>query len=167
MPATVHADLEPRRPGPPATPSSSRQQLTQATDEGSDQGHADPGASPGAVFRSQESEEHSGPPPQASRTRGQPGEIPEGLRYTLTGEYERVEGVVTSKGKEGTMDTPTRAKAQTVYHSAELVEATAAEPVDRAKLRMLSQLAAIRPADERDETMLALIHNMIQMGQGE
>lgn len=70
------------------------------------------------------------------------------------------------------MDKPTRAKAHTVYHSAKLVEATAAEPGPRAvervaKLRMASQLAALKPADEQDETMLALISNVIQLGQGE
>jgi len=65
------------------------------------------------------------------------------------------------------MDKPTRAKAHTVYHSRKLVEATAAEPADQAKLRMVSQLAAIRPADNQDESMLALIHNIIQLGRGE
>jgi len=64
------------------------------------------------------------------------------------------------------MDTP-RAKARTVYHTAELVEATAAEPVERAKLRMISQLTALKPADQQDESMLALIHNLIQMNRGE
>lgn len=118
------------------------------------------------MFRSQEYAEPSGASSQASRTRGQPGQIPEGLRYTLTGEYERVEGVVIFKGKEGTMDTP-RAKAHTVYHSSQLVEATAAEPIETAKLRMLTQLAAIRPADHQDESMLALIDNLIQMSRGE
>lgn len=63
------------------------------------------------------------------------------------------------------MDKPTRAKARTVYHSAKLVEATAAEPV--AKLRMADQLARVRPADEQDDAMLALISNLISMGQGE
>jgi len=65
------------------------------------------------------------------------------------------------------MDEPTRAKARTVYHSAKLVEATAAEIVERSKLRMLSQLTAIRPADQQDEAMLALINNLVNMGQGE
>lgn len=63
-------------------------------------------------------------------------------------------------------DTP-RAKAHTVYHSRQLVEATAAEPIERAKLRMLSQLTAIRSADNQDEQMLSLIHNIIQLGRGE
>ena len=65
------------------------------------------------------------------------------------------------------MDKPTRAKAHTVYHSSQLVEATAAEPVERAKLRMLSQLTALKPADQQDESMLALIDNLIQMDRGE
>lgn len=65
------------------------------------------------------------------------------------------------------MDKPTRAKAHTVYHTRKLVEATAAEPAQRAKLRMVTQLAALKPADEQDETMLALIHNMIVLGSGE
>jgi len=64
------------------------------------------------------------------------------------------------------MDTP-RAKARTVYHTAELVEATAAEPVDRAKLRMISQLTALKPADEQDESILAIIHNLTILGSGE
>ncbi len=64
------------------------------------------------------------------------------------------------------MDTPTRAKARTVYHSRKLVEASAAEPME-AKLRIVSQLAKLKPADEQDETMLALINNLIQLGQGE
>jgi hypothetical protein len=65
------------------------------------------------------------------------------------------------------MDKPTRAKAHTVYHTRKLVEATAAEPADRAKLRMVSQLIALKPADERDETMLAIISNVIELGRGE
>ncbi len=65
------------------------------------------------------------------------------------------------------MDKPTRAKAHTVYHSRRLVEATAAEPVERAQLRMISQLAALKPIDEQDEVMLSLIDNMIEMSQGE
>lgn len=64
------------------------------------------------------------------------------------------------------MDTP-RAKARTVYHSRKLVEATAAEPAERAKLRMISQLIAIRPTDQQDESMLGLIDNMIEMSRGE
>ncbi len=65
------------------------------------------------------------------------------------------------------MDKPTRAKAHTVYHSAELVEATAAEPLERAKLRLVSQLAALKPTDQQDESMLALINNVIELGRGE
>jgi len=64
------------------------------------------------------------------------------------------------------MDKPTRAKARTVYHSAELVEADKAEPIE-AKLTLVAQLARLQPADEQDETMLALINNVIQLGQGE
>jgi len=64
------------------------------------------------------------------------------------------------------MDTP-RAKAHTVYHSRKLVEATAAEPAERAKLRMISQLIALKPADQQDESMLGLIDNLIEMSQGE
>ena len=64
------------------------------------------------------------------------------------------------------MDTP-RAKAHTVYHTRKLVEATAAEPAQRAKLRMISQLIALKPADEQDESMLALIDNLTQMNRGE
>ena len=64
------------------------------------------------------------------------------------------------------MDTP-RAKARTVYHTRKLVEATAAEPADRAKLRMISQLIALKPADQQDEAMLGLIDNLIEMSQGE
>ncbi len=65
------------------------------------------------------------------------------------------------------MDKPTRAKAHTVYHSSQLVEATAAEPADKAKLRMLTQLTALKPEDHQDETMLALINNVIELGRGE
>ncbi len=64
------------------------------------------------------------------------------------------------------MDTP-RAKARTVYHTRKLVEATAAEPAQRAKLRMISQLIALKPADQQDESMLALIDNLTQLGTGE
>ena len=64
------------------------------------------------------------------------------------------------------MDTP-RAKARTVYHTRKLVEATAAEPANRAKLRMISQLIALKPADQQDEAMLGLIDNLIEMSQGE
>ena len=64
------------------------------------------------------------------------------------------------------MDTP-RAKAHTVYHTRKLVEATAAEPADRAKLRMVSQLIRLKPADHQDEAMLTLIANMIEMREGE
>ena len=64
------------------------------------------------------------------------------------------------------MDTP-RAKARTVYHTRKLVEATAAEPAERAKLRMISQLIALKPADQQDEAMLGLIDNLIEMSQGE
>ncbi len=65
------------------------------------------------------------------------------------------------------MDKPTRAKAHTVYHTRKLVEATAAEPADRAKLRMVSQLIALKPIDHQDEAMLTLIANMIEMSEGE
>lgn len=64
------------------------------------------------------------------------------------------------------MDTP-RAKAHTVYHTRKLVEATAAEPAERAKLRMISQLIALKPADQQDESMLLLIDNLIDLSQGE
>lgn len=68
------------------------------------------------------------------------------------------------------MDKPTSAKARTVYHSSKLVEASAAEPMDRpaAARFCLQQLAlTCRPADQQDEQMLALISNLIHMGQGE
>jgi hypothetical protein len=52
-----------------------------------------------------------------------------------------------------------RAKARTIYHSAELVEAIAAKPVKPADL--------IKPADRTDEQMLAHIHEITIMGQGE
>ncbi len=70
------------------------------------------------------------------------------------------------------MDKPTSAKARTVYHSADLVEARKAEPVDQltrpaAARFILQQLAMIRPADEQDESMLSLIHNLTILGSGE
>ncbi len=65
------------------------------------------------------------------------------------------------------MDEPTRAKARTVYHSANLVEAETAEAMEEAKLDLVSQLARLQPADQQDEAMLALISNLIHMGKGE
>lgn len=65
------------------------------------------------------------------------------------------------------MDEPTRAKARTIYHSAELVEATAAVPVQRGQLELLNQLTRILPDDVQDECWLALIHNVIELGRGE
>ncbi len=65
------------------------------------------------------------------------------------------------------MDKPTRAKAHTVYHTRKLVEATAAEPADRAQLRMISQLIALKPIDQQDEAMLGLIDNLIELGRGD
>ena len=67
------------------------------------------------------------------------------------------------------MDKPTRAKAHTVYHTRKLVEASAAEPMDRpaAARFCLQQIALIQPADQQDEQMLALISNLIHMSHGE
>jgi hypothetical protein len=67
------------------------------------------------------------------------------------------------------MDKPTSAKARTVYHSADLVEARKAEPLTEpaAARFILRQLAMIRPADEKDESMLSLIHNLTILGSGE
>lgn len=65
------------------------------------------------------------------------------------------------------MDDTPRAKAHTIYHSAELVEATAAVPVQRGQLELLNQLTRALPVDEQDETWLALIHDIIQLGRGE
>ncbi len=61
------------------------------------------------------------------------------------------------------MDTPSDKRSSTL-HSDEIQEAETAEPVS---LDLLNQLARIQPADSDDETVLAIISNLIQMGQGE